>query len=174
VSPKGKWARGIVPRNFHWIIKDQLAVCERPGGYGANHRRVRRQEEIIWLRESGFGCVISLIPSPHNLHNYEELGVPYQHRPFTAEDDPATFLAELYPELDQLRSAGTAVLLHQDELSDRLVGVVAGYILWAGLLEEGPQTISVVERMVDRQMGPVGRELVELALRLKAHLQTDG
>ena len=84
MTPKGKWARGIVPRNFHWIVKDQLAVCERPGGYGANHRRVRRQEEIIWLRESGFGCVISLIPSPHNLHNYDELGVAWQHRPFTA------------------------------------------------------------------------------------------
>ena len=61
-----------------------LAVCERPGGYGANHRRVRRQEEIIWIREQGFTCVISLIPSPHNLHNYEELGVAYRHLPFGA------------------------------------------------------------------------------------------
>jgi hypothetical protein len=169
VTPKGKWARGIVPRNFHWIVKDQLAVCERPGGYGANHRRVRRQEEIIWLRESGFGCVISLIPSPHNLHNYDELGVAWQHRPFTAEDDEATYLSDLYPELDRLRAEGTMVLLHQDELSDRLVGVVAGYVLWAGLLDNGPQTISVVERMVDRQMGPTGRGLVTLAIGLRDH-----
>ena len=36
---KGKWAQGIKPRNFAWVITDQLAVCERPGGYGANHRR---------------------------------------------------------------------------------------------------------------------------------------
>ena len=62
VAMKGKWAQGIEPRNFHWVIKDQLAVCERPGGYGANHRRVRRQEEIIWIREQGFTCVISLDP----------------------------------------------------------------------------------------------------------------
>ena len=167
MTPKGKWARGIVPRNFHWIVKDQLAVCERPGGYGANHRRVRRQEEIIWLRESGFGMVISLIPSPHNLHNYDELGVAWQHRPFTAEDDEATYLSDLYPELDRLRAEGTMVLLHQDELSDRLVGVVAGYVLWAGLLDNGPQTISVVELMVDRQMGPTGRGLVTLAIGLR-------
>ena len=60
---KGKWAQGIQPRNFAWVIKDRLAICERPGGYGANHRRVRRQEEIIWLREQGFGVVISLLPS---------------------------------------------------------------------------------------------------------------
>ncbi len=173
MSPKGKWARGIVPRNFHWIIKDQLAVCERPGGYGANHRRVRRQEEIIWLRESGFGMVISLIPSPHNLHNYDELGVSYLHRPFTAEDDEAAYIADLYPELDEMRLAGTMVVLHQDELSDRLVGLVAGYVLWAGLLDSGPQTISVVERMVDRQMGPVGRGLVSLAIEQRDRRQAD-
>ena len=71
---RGKWALGITPRNFTWFMKDKLAVCERPGGYGDNHRRVRRQEEIIWLRENGFGCVISIIPAPHNLHNYDELG----------------------------------------------------------------------------------------------------
>jgi hypothetical protein len=164
---KGKWAQGIQPRNFAWILKDRLAVCERPGGYGANHRRVRRQEEIIWIRESGFGCVISLIPSPHNLHNYDELGVAWQHRPFTAEDDETTYLLDLYPELDRLRTEGSMVLLHQDELSDRLVGVMAGYVIWAGLLDTGPQTISVVERMVDRQMGPTGRGLVTLALQLR-------
>ena len=40
---KGKWAKGIEPRYFAWIIRDQLAVSERPGGYARNHRRVRRQ-----------------------------------------------------------------------------------------------------------------------------------
>ena len=85
---KGKWAQGIQPRNFAWILKDKLAVCERPGGYGANHRRVRRQEEIIWIREQGFTCVVTLIPSPHNLHNYDELGVAWRHLPFGVHDDP--------------------------------------------------------------------------------------
>ena len=59
---KGKWAAGIVPRNFAWVIKDQLAVCERLGGYGENHRKVRRQEEIIWVQQQGFARVISLLP----------------------------------------------------------------------------------------------------------------
>ena len=36
---RGKWALGITPRNFTWFMKDKLAVCERPGGYGDNHRR---------------------------------------------------------------------------------------------------------------------------------------
>ena len=58
---RGKWALGIQPRNFTWILKDKMAVCERPGGFGSSHRRVRRQEEIIWIRENGFNYVVSLI-----------------------------------------------------------------------------------------------------------------
>ena len=166
MSAKGKWARGITPRNFSWIVKDQLAVCERPGGYGQNHRRVRRQEEIIWIREQGFGKVVSLISSPANLHNYDELGVEWVHRPFSAADEPAEFAAALYPELRELIASDGPILVHQEELGDRISGLMAGYLLWAGLLPSGPQAISVVERIVDRQMGPLGRELVALSAEL--------
>ena len=89
---KGKWAQGIKPRNFAWVITDRLAVCERPGGYGANHRRVRRQEEIIWVQNQGFTRIISLLPSPHNLHAYDELGVPWQHVPFGGSSQVRTAL----------------------------------------------------------------------------------
>jgi hypothetical protein len=160
---KGKWAQGIQPRNFAWIIKDRLAVCERPGGYGANHRRVRRQEEIIWIREQGFTCVVSLIPSPHNLHNYDELGVTWRHRPLIAQDDPRPYVASFFPELRTLLANGEKLLVHQDELGDRVAGLVAGYLLWSGMVPAGPEAITVVERIVHRQMGPVGRQLVAIA-----------
>lgn len=165
---KGKWARGITPRNFAWVIKDQLAVCERPGGYGQNHRRVRRKEEIIWIREEGFTKVISLVSSPANLHNYDELGVEWLHRPFVATDDPVEFISTFFPELKGLIAAGGKVLVHQEEVGDRISGLMGGYLLWSGLLPTGPQAISVVERIVDRQMGPVGRELVVLSAKLAA------
>lgn len=154
---KGKWAQGIQPRNFAWVIKDKLAVCERPGGYGANHRRVRRQEEIIWIREQGFSCVVSLIPSPHNLHNYDELAVTWRHRPFAQHDDNARFLAAFFPELRQMLGEAQKVLLHQDELGDRVSGLVAGFLLWSGVVDTGPRVISVTERLVHRQLGPLGR-----------------
>ena len=76
---KGKWAKGIPPRFFAWIIKGRLAVSERPGGYARNHRKVRRHEEILWLRGEGFTRIVSLLPSPHNLHAYDELGVTWSH-----------------------------------------------------------------------------------------------
>ena len=160
---KGKWAQGITPRNFCWVIKDRLAICERPGGYGTNHRRVRRQEEIIWIREQGFTCVISLLPSPHNLHNYDELGVMWLHRPFPT-DEPAPYLAKLYPELKDLTAAGGKLLVHQEELGDRICGLMAGYLLYADLVDTGPKAISVIEQITQRQLGPVGRELVSVAL----------
>ena len=36
---------GHIARNFTWVIKDRLAMSERPGGFAPNHRKVRRQEE---------------------------------------------------------------------------------------------------------------------------------
>ncbi len=160
---KGKWAAGIEPRNFSWIIKGQLAVSERPGGYARNHRRVRRREEIIWLREQGFTRLVSLLASPHNLHAYDELGVAWSHVPFGPQDDPRQVLPDLYRSVQQWLAAGDRILLHQEELSDRVMGVAAGYLLWAGLIKEGPQAIAVVEHIVQRQMGPAGRELVALS-----------
>lgn len=160
---KGKWAQGIQPRNFAWVLKDRLAVCERPGGYGANHRRVRRQEEIIWIREQGFTCVVTLIPSPHNLHNYDELGVTWRHLPFGPHDDPYTVASTLFPELAQMLANGGKILVHQDELADRVAGLMGGYLLWSGAVPQAPQATSIVERLLSRQMGPLGRDLVAMA-----------
>jgi hypothetical protein len=159
---RGKWAKGIAPRFFAWIIRDQLAVSERPGGYARNHRRVRRHEEILWLRSEGFTRVVSLLPSPHNLHAYDELGMTWAHIPFGPHDDPHQVLPDLYAQLRDWFPVGERVLVHQEEMNDRLMGVMAGYLRWSGLIDDGPRAIMVVERIMHRQMGPDGRELVAL------------
>lgn len=166
MAVKGKWAQGIEPRNFRWVMKDVLGACERPGGYGANHRRVRRQEEIIWVREQGFSPVISIIPSPANLHNYDELGVTWLHLPFGNHDDEAAYLSAFLPELRGLIAAKHKVLIHGEELGDRISGLVGAYLVWSGLMPNGPKAISLTEQLMQRQLGPVGRELVSVALSL--------
>ncbi|MEW6155488.1 MAG: hypothetical protein AB1673_16110 [Actinomycetota bacterium] len=163
---KSKWAAGIVPRNFAWIIKDRLAVSERPGGYARTHRRVRRQEEIIWLREQGFSRVVSLLGSTHNLYAYSELGVVSEHVPLGPHDDARVVLGRLYGQFWEWLGAGGKVLVHQEELSDRVLGVVAGYLVWTSMVKSPAQAISIVERINQRQMGPVGRELVAVATAL--------
>jgi hypothetical protein len=163
---RGKWAAGIEPRNFAWVIRDKLAVSERPGGYARNHRKVRRQEEIIWLREQGFTRIVSLLASPHNLHAYDELGITWAHYPFPPHADARDVLPGLYADLRTWLAAGERVLVHMEELGDRLMGVVAGYLLWSAMLQSGPQAITALEQLVHRQMGPLGRELVAAAADL--------
>lgn len=157
---RGKWALGIVPRHLTWIIKDKLAICERPGGFGANHRRVRRQEEIIWLRENEFGCVISISVAPHNLHSYDELQLPYQHRPLPSPDDLDPWLKPLYTEISKLLQRGMKIIVHAEEVSERLHGLMGGYIRWSGLVDDTAQAIILTERIAGRQLDPDSRELI--------------
>ena len=163
---KGKWAAGIPPRNFTWVIKDRLAMSERPGGFAPNHRKVRRQEEIIWLQVQGFTRVISLLPSSHNLQAYEERSMASVHFPLPPSGDTRGVLGEIYRELHGRLMAGERVLVHQEELGDRMVGVMAGYLLWSERLPSGPQAITVLEHMTGHPMGPSGRELVAFASEL--------
>ena len=163
---KGKWAAGIPPRNFTWVIKDRLAMSERPGGFAPNHRKVRRQEEIIWLQVQGFQRVVSLLPSSHNLQAYEEKSLASVHYPLPASGDVRGVLTEVYRDLHGRLSAGERILVHQEELGDRVAGVIAGYLLWSARLPSGPQAVTVVEHLTGHPMGPSGRELVAVAGQL--------
>lgn len=157
---KNRWAQGIEPRYFTWVLKDQLAISERPGGYSRNHRRVRRQEEILWLRHAGFTRIVSLLPSEHNLAAYEELAVPSSHLPFSSDDDPRVVLPAIFNSLHKWLEEGDRILLHREELGDELMGVVAGYLLFTKRLTTTSQAITVVEHLLHKQMGPIGRAMV--------------
>lgn len=171
---KGKWAQGITPRNFAWVIKGRLAVAERPGGYGPNHRRVRRQEEIIWLREQGFARVVSLSPTPYNLHAYDELGVPWLHAPLSDTDEVGVRLRRLFLTLRSLSGAGERTLVHRDELGDLVAGAMAGYLVWSEMITEPQRAVSILEQILAGQMGPAGRRLVTVASDLAPSSQDPG
>ncbi|MCP3938715.1 MAG: hypothetical protein GY708_25485 [Actinomycetia bacterium] len=166
---KGKWAEGIRPRNFAWVIKDQLAVCERPGGYGDSHRRVRRQEEIIWLRQQEFDIVVSLTAAPHNLHNYDELRLPYLHRPFPPQDDIAASLDRLFNEMQTMLDQHRRIIIHRDELGDHVSGLIAGFLVWTEMVPEVPKAVVVTESIFGRQLGPLARRIVSEAEKLTSH-----
>ena len=51
-------------------------------------------------------------------------------------------LAELYPSLHRWLRSGERLLLHQEELGDRVMGVAAGYLLWSEILPDGPRAIT--------------------------------
>lgn len=158
---RGRWAQGLEPRFFHWIIKGRLAASERPGGFARNHRKVRRQEELIWLAGNGFTHVLSLLDSPHNLHAYEEAGLPYEQVPLGRHDELVERLTAIYATLDGWMQVPTeCVLVHHEEFGDRLLGVLGGYLLYAGLVADPVHAVQLVERLSSRQLGSVGREIV--------------
>jgi hypothetical protein len=164
---RGRWAQGLEPRGFTWVIKDRLAASERPGGFSRNHRKVRRQEELIWLSGSGFTRVLSLLDSPHNLHAYDEAGIKYEHMPLGRREDWPVHLRQTYVLLSVwLSDPEERVLVHHEEFGERLLGVLAGYLMYAfpDVFTSGPEAAVAVERITGRQLGAAGREIVQVSV----------
>lgn len=164
---RGRWAQGLEPRGFTWIIKDRLAASERPGGFSRNHRKVRRQEELIWLAGNDFTHVLSLLDSPHNLHAYDEAGIRYEHVPLGRREEWPAQLRQTYMLLSKwLAEPDERVLVHHEEFGERLLGVLAGYLLYAfpDVFESGPQAAVAIERITGRQLGAAGREIVAVTV----------
>ena len=163
---KGKWAAGIPPRNLTWVLPGILAVSERPGGQAATHRKVRRQEEVIWLRENGFDVVSSVLNSPQNLAAYAELSMESAHHPVPKVGDVTPALVSLYGDVAERQALGQQMLIHADELGDWMIGIVAGYLLWVGRLPDMPRATTIAEQLFGRQLGSEGRAVVATVAEL--------
>ena len=151
---------GLQPKHLVWIIPRRLAASERPGGQGKVHRRVRREEELTWIRHSPITRVLSLLGSTHNLEAYAAAGIAAGHVPVEHPSDAVAKLPQIYGWIDEaLAHPAEAVLVHLDDFNDVLSGVLAGYLVHAGLVPSGPVAVAVVERMTGRPMGPEGREI---------------
>ncbi len=157
---RGKWAVGIEPRNFTWVYRGILAVSERPGGSTAVHRRVRRDEELLWLRHQGFTRIISILPVMQNLNNYLEQGMTASHYALRGGPQQREVLDACYRDLARSMAAGVVVLLHSDDVSDRLLGVVAGYLVWSKRVASVPASIALVEALFRHSIGPDGRSVL--------------
>jgi hypothetical protein len=163
---RGKWAAGIAPKHFTWIFPGKLAISERPGGFTANHRRVRRQEEIIWLEGQQFTRIVSLLGTPHNVAAYDERKIASSTFDIPTVGEPGEALLACFRELERALNADEKVLLHHDEFSEITFGVLAGFLVWSKKTESGPQSIAVTERLTGRPLGPVARTLVAASLDL--------
>ncbi|MBT8212365.1 MAG: hypothetical protein KJN71_04375 [Acidimicrobiia bacterium] len=151
---------GLEPRGFTWVISGRLAMCERIGGYGFQHRRVRREEEIIWLQDEGFTTVVSLLQGNQNITAYEAAGMRAFHRPLPNEIEDEDVDA-VFVDLDAaLESTRACVLVHSDLIDDVLVGLLGGYLVHAGLIEDPIVATSVIQEIAKRAIGPEGRRLI--------------
>lgn len=151
---------GLEPRGFKWVIAGRLAVSERIGGHGFQHRRVRREEEIIWLKDQGINTVASLLPGNQNQAAYEGAGFAYYNLPIVGVLDPAD-IDEVFGLLDAATSQeGASVLVHRDLIDDTIVGILGGYLVHAGLIKDPIIATSIIQEITGRPLGPEGRRLI--------------
>jgi hypothetical protein len=150
---------GLEPREFTWVIRGRLAVSERIGGYGFQHRRVRREEEIAWLRDNGVTAVLSLLESNQNINAYEEAGFRAAHEPLgdLERDD----LTRIFRSIDAaLSEPGSVLLVHRDIIDDTVAGLLAGYLVFSRRIEDPIMATAVIQEILKRPLGPEARRLI--------------
>ena len=155
---------GLEPRGFVWVIARRLALSERIGGQGLQHRRVRRSEELDWLREEGITDVLSLLEGNQNLASYREAGIRAHHVSLPTDYDDAE-AEQVFRALERILSEPRNVLLvHRDHLDDILVGFMGGYLVRSGLIEDPIMATATIQEIAGRPLGPEGRRLVTSSL----------
>ncbi len=152
---------GLKPRGFTWVITDRLAVSERVGGSGFQHRRVRREEEITWLvEEAGINTVVSMLPGNQNLLAYREAGIATYSVPIgpdLSNQDVEEFFLTLSKATAKKRSR---VLVHREAIDDTVGGLLGGFLVDSGLVKDPILALAVIQQILGRALGPEGRSLI--------------
>jgi hypothetical protein len=108
---------------------------------------------------------MSLLDSPHNLQAYADAGLVAEHLPLGRHDELPARLAHHYAQIAAWLDAPVEKLfVHHEEFGDRLLGFLAGYLLYVGLILDGPQAIAVIEKLGNRTLDATGREIVAITL----------
>lgn len=150
---------GLQPRGFTWVIAGRLAVSERVGGYGFQHRRVRREEEIAWLTHAGVNAVVSLLEGNQNLSAYRLAGMETVHAPL-ADTDPGT-VAGVFRVIHRiLRKPSAVLLVHGDTIDDQVAGLLAGYLVYSGLVQDPIVATAAIQEILRRPLGPEARSMI--------------
>jgi len=152
---------GLQPREFVWIISGQLAVAQRIGGYGFQHRRVRREEEILWLqKEASINTILSFMNANGNITAHEEIPFAMHHEivpDAPNADEVQRAMRSLHRALNQ---PGAIVLLHRDIVDDTLAGLLAGYLMYSKMVVDPIKAVAVIQEILSRPIGPVGRAII--------------
>jgi len=150
---------GLEPRDFTWVISDRLAVSERIGGYGFQHRRVRREEEIAWLQSAGITAILSLLEGNQNLAAYQAAGIDAHNEPL--HDLEPESVRRVFKRMKEITARpGTVLLVHRDIIDDAVAGVVAGYLVHSGRVEDPIVATDLIQRILKRPLGPEARAII--------------
>jgi hypothetical protein len=144
-----------------WVIADRLAVSERIGGHGFQHRKIRREEEINWLKRGAqVTSILTILPGNQNLAAYREAGLNAKHvsiAPRPGKTDAVRVFEALH---EALEDPDARVLVHGETINDDLAGFLAGYLVWSGMVNQPIMAVALVEEILRRPLGPEARALI--------------
>lgn len=154
-------AAGLKPRGFTWVINERLAVSERVGGSGFQHRKVRREEEITWLvEEARINTVVSMLPGNQNVAAYREAGIATYTVPLNGSLDRRDQIV-FFKTLDlAMARKKSRVLVHRESVDDTVGGLLGGFLVNSGLVEDPILALAVIQQILGRALGPEGRSLI--------------
>ena len=145
---------GLKPNDFHWVIEGKLAVSECIGGGGLTARKIRREEEIQWLKSQGINSIFSLLESDFNLKNYQEVGFRTYHFPL-AQSVPAESIELIFEAIKEaLSDKEIKLLIHREYLDEEVPGILAGYLIYSKILDDPILARTILERILAKPLSP--------------------
>ena len=150
----------LKPNDFHWIIEGKLAVSECIGGGGLTSRKIRREEEVQWLKSNGINSIFSLLETDFNLTNYQEVGFRTYHFPL-GENPPKESISVIFEAIKEaLSDKERKLLIHREYLDEEVPGILAGYLIYSKLLEDPIFSRTILERILGKPLSPKAIALI--------------
>ena len=151
---------GLRPNDFYWVVQGKLALSECIGGRGMTPRKIRREEEIQWLKSQGINSIFSLLESDFNLTSYQEVGFRTYHFPMT-EDIQGNSLKTIFSAIKEaLDDPEIRLLVHKEYLDEQIPGILAGYLIYSGLLDDSVLARTIMEEILGRPLSPQAIALI--------------
>lgn len=104
--------------------------------------------------------MVSLLPGSQNVKNYEEAGLEVYQAPVDTESEPEAVENVFDTIRDTLSEPAARVLVHRDYVDDTVAGVLAGYVVYSGLVKDQRMAAIVIQEIVGRPLGPTARALI--------------
>lgn len=143
------------------MITGRLAVSDRIGGSGFQHRKVRREEEIKWLNDQGINTILSFLSPGQNRSAYDEAGFRVLNHTVDGMPEEPEEIEGIFAAMDEaLEDPGATVLIHRDTIDETISGLLAGYLVHSGLVEDPIVATSLIQEILGRPLGPEGRRLI--------------
>lgn len=111
------------------------------------------------MRATGVTAVLSLLDGNQNLAAYAASGLEARHAPLPELE--ADLVQPVYEAMTEVLSDPAAVLLvHRDIVDDRLAGVLAGFLVYSGRVDDPIVAVALIQEILGRPLGPEARAII--------------